>query len=70
MHTFYQLGKKYVFSPHFLTLFQFFFPPNMLFGHIFAHLGGGGDQTEEYPVFFGFRRTVGFWFLVFPVLDL
>ena len=27
MHTFYQLGKKYVFSPFFFILFQSFFPP-------------------------------------------
>ena len=38
MHTFYQLGKKYVFPPFFIP-FQSFFFPNLLFGHIFAPRG-------------------------------
>ena len=46
MHTFYQLGKKYAFSPPFFIL-QLFFSPNMIFGHIFFFFGGGG-QTERY----------------------
>ena len=36
MHTFYQQGKKYAFSPLFSSPFQSFFSPNMLFGHIFG----------------------------------
>ena len=44
---FYQWGKKYAFSPLFSSPFQSFFLANMLFGHIFA-LPGGGGQTEKY----------------------
>ena len=49
MHNFYQLGKKYAFSPLFLSPFNHFFP-NLLSGHIFAPppAGRGGGQTEKY----------------------
>ena len=45
MHTFYQMGEKYKFPP----LFNNFISPNMLFGHIFVPLGGGGKQKNILP---------------------
>ena len=43
MHTFYQLGKKYAFSPFFSSPFNHFFPQH----DILPYLWGGG-QTEKY----------------------
>ena len=49
MHTFTnQLGERYAFTRPFIIPFQSFFPPNMLFGHIFVPPPGAGGQTEKY----------------------
>ena len=49
MHTFYQLAKKYAFSPLFYSLSIIFFP-NLLFGHIFVPPGGGLNRKIYTPV--------------------
>ena len=69
MHTFHQLGEKYayflpigekicVFPPFFIP-FQYFFSPNLLFGHIFApHPRGNKPQTtiEKYSLKMRFQH--------------
>ena len=45
--------------PLFYILFQSFFPPKMLFGHIFAQWGGG-VKTEKYTP----------WLIMFPFFYL
>ena len=49
MLTFYQLGENMNFPPFFIP-FQYFFSPNLLFGHIFAPTplpGGGGIKQKN-----------------------
>ena len=74
MHTFHQLGEKYayflpigekicVFPPFFIP-FQYFFSPNLLFGHIFApHPRGNKPQTtiEKYSLKMRFQHFLNIY---------
>ena len=51
MHTFYQFGEKYAFSPLFSSPFNHF-SPQMLFDHIFARpppLAPGVEEKNIHP---------------------
>ena len=49
MHTFYLLGKKYVFSPFFSSPFNHFFPQHVIWPYFCPRAGGGGKQKNIHP---------------------
>jgi len=59
MHTFYQLGNKYAFSPFLHPLSIIFSPQNVIWP-FFAQWGGGGFKTEKYKP----------WLIMFPFFYL